>query len=161
MENTKLPLQKWFWAICMAARDKRGVTAMRELSVSYQCAWMVLHKIRKAMGERDGAYMLGGIVEVDDSYFGRPKPGGKRGRGTEKTQGLIGVSLDGKGKPEFDNMQVVEDVRSETLAECAEETIREGSKISSDALGSYLKAFTGVISSDMSRKSLTGTMRRI
>ena len=144
MENTKLPLQKWFWAIFMADRDKRGVSAMRlrrELSVSYKCAWTVLHKIRKAMGDRDGAYMLGGIVELDDSCFGGPKPGRKPGRGTEKTEVLIGVSLDENGRAGFAKMRVVEDVKSETLAVFADETIAEGAKISSDALSSYIKAF--------------------
>jgi hypothetical protein len=117
MENTKLPLRKWFWAIFMAARDKRGISAVRmrmELAVSYKCAWTVLHKIRKAMGDRDGAYMLGGIVELDDSYFGGPKKGGKRGRGTEKAPVLVGISLDKEGKPGYAKMEMVEDVKSET-----------------------------------------------
>jgi hypothetical protein len=50
----------------------------------------MLHKIRKAMGERDANYRLAGLVEVDDSYFGGPKNGGKRG--TEKRQVIAGVS---------------------------------------------------------------------
>jgi hypothetical protein len=44
--------------------------------------------------DRDAEYQLAGIVEVDDTYFGGPKSGGKRGRGTEKTQVIVAVSLD-------------------------------------------------------------------
>ena len=56
MHGSHTPLRKWFWAIYMAARDKRGVSASRlqkELRVSYPTAWLMLHKIRHGMGERD------------------------------------------------------------------------------------------------------------
>jgi len=49
MHGSHTPLRKWFWAICMVARDKRGVSALRlqrELSVSYPTAWLMLRKIR-------------------------------------------------------------------------------------------------------------------
>src|SRR5208282_2920746 len=38
------------------------------------------NKIRKAMAERDAGYKLAGLIELDDTYVGGPKPG-KRGRG--------------------------------------------------------------------------------
>ena len=85
MHGSHTPLRKWFWAIYMAARDKRGVSASRlqkELRVSYPTAWLMLHKIRHGMGERDGLYLLSGIVETDETYVGGKKEGGKRGRGT-------------------------------------------------------------------------------
>ncbi|GHU13788.1 hypothetical protein FACS1894161_4040 [Spirochaetia bacterium] len=62
-------------------------------------AWLMLQKIRKAMEDRDEKYQLAGIVELDESYFGAPKEGGKRGRGTEKAKVLVGVSLDKQGRP--------------------------------------------------------------
>ena len=99
MHGTHTPLVKWFWAIYLASRDKRGISALRlkgELDVCYTTAWTMLHKIRKAMGERDAAYQLAGLVEVDDSYFGCPKNGGKRERGTEQQSVIVGVSLNGK-----------------------------------------------------------------
>jgi transposase-like protein len=125
--------------------DKRGVSAVRlqaELGVSYPTAWLMLHKIRKAMGDREAKYQLAGIVEVDDSYFGGPKSGGKRGRGTEKTSVTVAVSLDGKGKPAFTRMAVNADPQSDTLAAFAEKHIAEGSTISGGAYSSYIKAFS-------------------
>jgi transposase-like protein len=101
----------------------------------------MLHKIRKAMGERDANYQLAGLVEVDDSYFGGPKSGGKRGRGTEKQSVIVGVSLDAKRRPGFVKMAVGENVAGETLVAFAERHIEEGSRISSDAYRSYQKAF--------------------
>ena len=43
------------------------------------------------MAERDFNYTLTGIVELDDSYFGAPTKGGKRGRGTDKAKVIIGL----------------------------------------------------------------------
>ena len=57
------------------------------------------------MGQRDQDYVLSGIVELDDAYFGAPKSNGKRGRGTEKTSALAAVSLTEQGHPRFLKIQ--------------------------------------------------------
>jgi predicted RNA-binding Zn-ribbon protein involved in translation (DUF1610 family)/transposase-like protein len=145
MHRSHTPLRKWFWAIFLASHDKRGIAAQRladEIGVSYPTAWLILHKIRKAMADRDAYYQLAGIVEVDDTYFGGPKRGGKRGRGTEKTKVIVAVSLDKKGKPEYTKMAVSDDLTSKSLVGFAEKNITAGSTISSDAYSSYLKAFS-------------------
>ena len=49
-----LPLTVWFWAICLTARDKRGISAVqlsRKLEISYSSAWYLLHRLRRAMGQ--------------------------------------------------------------------------------------------------------------
>jgi transposase-like protein len=102
----------------------------------------MLQKIRKAMGDRDGCYKLAGLVELDETYFGGPKRGKKRGRGTEKTRVLVGVSIKEDGKPGYVKMAVTEDIKSESLAGFAEGNITAGSTISSDAYSSYSKAFS-------------------
>ena len=38
------------------------------------------------MGKRDKRYKLDGLVELDESFFGAPKEGGFRGRGTSKNK---------------------------------------------------------------------------
>ena len=42
----------------------------RDLQIGYHAAWLMLHKLREAMSERDFHYILSGVVEVDDAYFG-------------------------------------------------------------------------------------------
>jgi hypothetical protein len=104
MEKTRTNLIKWFLAIYLIAHDKRGVSATRlseDLEVTYKTAWLMLHKIRKAMRKRDTEYTLAGIVELDDAFFGAPSESGKRGRGTDKTKVLVGLSLNQKGPPLF------------------------------------------------------------
>ena len=52
-----------------------------QIGVTYKTAWSMLRRIRSAMGQRDAAHILSGVVELDDAYFGGPKVGGKRGPG--------------------------------------------------------------------------------
>src|SRR5271157_4495511 len=91
----RTPLLVWFWAIFLVAIDKRGHSALqlsRELSLPYDRAWRMLHKIRAAMGHRDAEYRLDGIVELDEVYFGAPDEG-KRGRGTRRVKAIVALGL--------------------------------------------------------------------
>ena len=139
-EKTRTPLVKWFWAIYLVAHDKRGVSANHlstQIGVSYPTAWLMLHKIRKAMGDRDAMYQLEGIVELDDAFFGAPTEGGKRGRGTEKAKVIVGLSLTPKGTPVNLKMQVVENLQRPTIAKFAEQNIKERAIIPTDYYRSY------------------------
>jgi transposase-like protein len=142
MEKTQLPLVKWFWAMFLMGEDKRGCSALylsKQLGVAYSTAWAISHKIRKAMGTRDTLYMLEGTIELDDAFFGATRTGSKRGRGTEKTAVLVGLSLNQQGKPLFVKMSAVENVKGETLVEFAKGSIKSGSFIMSDGYKSYNK----------------------
>lgn len=57
----------------------------RVLNLPYNTAWFLPHRIHNAMAERDNRYLLKGIVELDDTYLRKAKKGGKRGRGTSKS----------------------------------------------------------------------------
>ncbi len=65
---------------------------------SYKTVWLMGHKIRKAMADRDGAYQLAGIIEMDDGFVG-PKKKGKKGRGSKGKSKII-VSVEKKGPPQ-------------------------------------------------------------
>jgi hypothetical protein len=71
------------------------------LKIGYKSAWLLLAKLRSAMGKRDAKYLLESIIELDDTYFGGPKTGGKRGRGTGKSKVLAALSKDKGGKPKY------------------------------------------------------------
>ena len=140
MEKTRTDLRKWFLAIYFIAHDKRGISAYKlskEIEVTYKTAWLMLHKIRTAMRKREAASTLSGIVELDDAFFGAPAEGGKRGRGTEKTKVLVGLSLNKKGHPLYLKMEVIPDIQGETIIDFAKKRIIPGSTISSDAYRSY------------------------
>jgi len=143
MEDSQLPYKTWLWAIYLVATDKRGISGkalQRQLHVTYKTAWYLLQRIRQAMGDRDEKYLLQGIVEFDDGYFGGPKDGGKRGRGTLKTKVLAAVSKNEEGKPRFLKLRVVPNLKGRTVGKFAASAIAEGSTIETDALRSYRKA---------------------
>jgi hypothetical protein len=81
--DSHLPLRLWFEAIWRVISQKSGVSALgmrRVLGLgSYRTAWNLLHKLRRTM-VRPGPEWLNGIVEVDEVFIGRQRPG-KRGRG--------------------------------------------------------------------------------
>jgi len=65
--KTRTPLTSWFWAIYRMSHDKKGISAvqlMKEIGVNYTTAWLMRHKIRKAMEDRDWRYKLHGIIEM-------------------------------------------------------------------------------------------------
>lgn len=66
--RSSTPLTDWFHAIWMMSSNKAGVSAMqlqRELGVTYKCAWLILHKIRKMMASEE---TLEGEVEIDETF---------------------------------------------------------------------------------------------
>ena len=85
-ESRHIPLPKMLQAVYLMSCSKKGVSAHqlhRILGVTYKTAWFLAHRIREAM--RDGTLApmggAGGIVEADETYFGRqenPQPSAKR-----------------------------------------------------------------------------------
>ena len=105
---------------CLCATDKRGISAKTlagRLELSYESAWYLLVRIRRAMGDRDQKYMLHGIIEMDEAYLGAPKQGKKRGRGTERKKMIVAVSKDQLDHPLFLRLKMVLDVTTATLQE--------------------------------------------
>ena len=78
LHNTKLPLMRWFWAAYLMTTDKRGISALlfqRQLGLGrYETAWMLLHKLRRAMVNA-AREPLHGEVEIDDTWIGGTQAG--------------------------------------------------------------------------------------
>src|ERR1035437_535014 len=82
--KTRTPLTSWFWAIYRMSHDKKGISALqlsKEIGVGYRTAWLMQHKIRKAMDDRDQSYKLSGLIEVDEGYVGGEEHGEAPPRG--------------------------------------------------------------------------------
>ncbi|RRJ65647.1 IS1595 family transposase [Paenibacillus oralis] len=72
-ERTHLPLLKWFKALELFLLPD-GISAMRlsqVIRVTYKTAWLMLHKIRHAVGEFDARELLCGDVKVNSDLYGR------------------------------------------------------------------------------------------
>jgi transposase-like protein len=89
--DTHLPLWKWFIAAVLLCESKKGMSAcqiQRSLGVSYKTAWYLCHRIRKAMVEVEPRSLLGGTVEIDETYVAGKK---RRWRAKNTPQVVIGI----------------------------------------------------------------------
>ncbi len=128
LEESRLPLTIWAYAIWKAASSKKGISALqlsREMEITHKSALFVLRRIRHGLGEVNPP-KLTGTVEVDEVYLGgRPRYRGvsKRGRGTEKTPVLGMVQRDGDVR--FRALErITADRIHEVIAENADHTCR-------------------------------------
>ena len=140
MHHTHLPLTVWFWAIYLCATDKRGISAKglaRQLELSYESAWYLLARIRRAMHNRDQNYLLEGIIEMDEAYLGAPKRGKKRGRGTDRQKMAVVVSKNEKERPLFLRLRVIPDITTASLQNVVNDYVKAGSTIECDGYKSY------------------------
>jgi hypothetical protein len=82
-QASKLPLLIWMRAIYWAMQGKRGISAWelkRQLGMkSYGTTWTLLHKIRRALQQRDNRYKLKDLVELDGAKFGKREAGNQQG----------------------------------------------------------------------------------
>lgn len=75
-EQTRTPLQLWFYAIHLFTTTRHGVSAkelQRQLGVTYKTAWRMAGLIRQHMADVDGEAPLGGLgctVQMDETFVG-------------------------------------------------------------------------------------------
>src|SRR5215211_8096587 len=141
-QDTKLPLTTWFAAIYHLAQGKNGISSIelgRRLGVRRQTAWLVKHKLMRAMGAREAAKpKLSGRVEMDDTYLGGERPGGKRGRGAAgKTPVIAAVETTPERKPRRLKLTVVKGFRRKEVEKVAKRDLAAGSTVVSDGLSCW------------------------
>jgi transposase-like protein len=141
MEATKLELTVWFLAFYMIGQAKNGISSLelsRHLGVTWNTAWLVHSKIMRAMSERDEAYVLRGMIQMDDAYLGGEHPGGKAGRGSENKVPIVAaVSLKGADKPIHVKISPVSGFTSEAIAAWSKRCLGAGSAVLSDGLACF------------------------
>ena len=145
LHNTKTPLTVWFWATYLTVTDKRGMSALllqRQLGLRrYETAWMLLHKLRRAMVNA-AREPLHGEVEVDDTWIGGPQAGL---RGSRQLKGrraaLVLVAVEKRDRTSGRvRMEVIPDFKATTLMTFIKQHVTPGSTIYTDGL----KQFTGL-----------------
>ena len=137
--GTRQPLKLWFAAAWYVTNQKLGVSALglqRALGLgSYETAWAMLHKLRRAM-VRPGRDRLAGEVEVDESYVGGVASG-KRGRGAaKKAIAAIAVEQRGRGMGRV-RLARVPDITAASLEGFVGEAVEPAAVIYTDGYGGY------------------------
>jgi transposase-like protein len=138
MHGTRTPLRLWFWAAYLVATHHPGISAkqlQRQLGIRYETAWLVLHKLRRAMvaPERE---RLREDVEVDECWIGGVEPG-KQGRGPgAKTLVGVAVEVRGTGSGRLRLMPLA-DATKPTLSAFVTATVAPGGLVHTDGWKGY------------------------
>jgi hypothetical protein len=138
LHRTKTPLTCWFWAAYLMTTDKRGVSALllqRQLGLSrYETAWMMLHKLRRAMVNTTRE-PLRGEVEVDDTWIGGEQAGLRGSRQLKNRRAaLVLVAVEKRGKASGRvRMKVIPDFKAITIIPFLTQNVTPGSLIYTDA----------------------------
>jgi transposase-like protein len=146
--KTRTPLPSWFWAIYRMSHDKKGLSAVqlaKEIGVSYPTAWLMQHKIRKAMEDRDKGYRISGLIEVDEGYVGGEEHGEPRkGRGAA-AKSVVAVAVERRAEgqpgrppvPGFAALRVLPNAAAASLEDFLHSKAEPGSHILSDGWNGY------------------------
>lgn len=142
LHGTRIPLTHWFWATYLMTTDKRGVSALllqRQLGLSrYETAWMMLHKLRRAM-VNVAREPLRGEIEVDETWVGGEQAGL---RGSRQLKGrraaLVLVAVEKRGRSSGRvRMKMIPDFKARTIIPFLQENVSPGSTIYTDGLKSF------------------------
>ncbi len=139
--GSKLPLTTWFLAMYLITQAKNGISSIelgRQLGISQNSAWLMKHKLMQAMLEREGRRKLGGMIQLDDAYWGGVRRGHKRGRGSRgKTAFVAAVQTDDEGRPLLMSMNRIRGFRSREIERWSRVRFEPGSEVSSDHLSCF------------------------
>lgn len=135
-----MPLTLWFWATYLVTTHTPGLSALqlqRQLSIdSYETAWAMLHKLRRAMVRPDRE-ALKEKVEVDEAYIGGPEAGLKGGRQlVDKVLVAGAVEVRGKASGRV-RLQVVPDASAPSLTGFVAGNVARGAVVLTDGWGGY------------------------
>ena len=147
LDKTRTPLKVWLAAAWHITSQKSGMSALGLQRVlgfgSYQTAWTILHRFRRAM-VRPGRERLQGIVEVDQSYLAirdrRLTPVGKGTKGlTTKSIVVIAVEiLEPKGFGRI-RLQRIEAESGANIVPFVRAVVEPGSVLRTDGAAIYFE----------------------
>ena len=145
LHNTKLPLTVWFWAAYLMTTDTRGISALllqRQLGLRrYETAWMLRHKLRRAM-VNVAREPLHGEVEIDDTWVGGPQPGLRGSRqlkGRKAAIVLVAAEKRGRSSGRI-RMAMVSNFKQTTMRDFVKRHVKPGATVYTDGL----KGFEGL-----------------
>ena len=138
-DKTRTPLTTWFEAAWHVSTAKNGMSAKtleRTLGTKYRVAWTMLQRFRVAMVDAKRK-QLSGNIEVDETFIGGVKQGGKRGRGAVKC--IVAIAIEIKEPIGFGRVRMrhIPDIISTSLLPFVCNVVSPGSVVHTDGWGGY------------------------
>lgn len=155
MHDSKLPVRTWYMCMVLMSQSKKAMSAhemKRQLGMKrYEPVWEMMHKLREAMGQRDGRYTLQDMVEFDEAYMPVATPKGtqlKRGRGSQRKQNVAVMAEStpledpetGKAASHcrYFKLRVLDGQDAEQVNGCVSENLDRQAIVMSDSSTSYV-----------------------
>ena len=157
MQSSNLSFLIWYKTMFLLTATKKGFSSkeiQKQLGLKrYEPVWAMVHKLRKAMGNRAARYTLEGMIEFDEGYFTIEsteieQDKGIRGRGAvgKSNVAIMAESTvledieTGKKSNQcrYFKAKVLTDHTSELINETIQESISEKSILFTDKSTSYI-----------------------
>jgi transposase-like protein len=147
MEDSPVGLDKWLTAIWLIVNCKNGISSYeihRALGITQKTAWFLDHRIRLAMQDDLTGGMLGGEVEVDETFIGgkvrnmhksRKREVQKHSQKGDKTIVLGILERASESKEKRIRATVVADRKRTTMQAEVSGVVEKGAKVYSDDYG--------------------------
>lgn len=147
MEDSPVGLDKWLTAIWLIVNCKNGISSYeihRALGITQKTAWFLDHRIRLAMQDDLTGGMLGGEVEVDETFIGgkvrnmhksRKREVQKHSQKGDKTIVLGILERASESKEKRVRATVVADRKRTTIQAEVSGVVEKGAKVYSDDYG--------------------------
>ena len=133
LERTKISFLKFLLALKLFELEIPVLKASKELGLSYNTVHRLFTLIRECIFRKTSEDdFLRGEIEADESYFGGKRKG-NRGRGAVGKTPVFGI-LERNGKVK---VEVVRDVKAETLLKEVVKKVKRGSLIYTDRFKGY------------------------
>lgn len=125
--------REWLWLIKLFELEVSARKAAKQIGLSYPTVLKAFDTIRKSIvSDSPDKYLLGGEIEMDETYFGGRRKG-KRGRGAAGKVPVFGI-LERNGVAK---VEVIKDVTAESILGLAVKTVRRGSIVYTDKFKGY------------------------
>ena len=143
-----LPLKTWFMAVHIVTSHSNGVSALQlqaQLGLgSYKSAWLLLHKLRRAMVDPDRS-LLEDLVEIDEATLPfrtvKDPTAGGQGRSPQGKMRIAGaVELSPEGEPRRIRLAPIGDFSARSLHAFVAGTSAPGARVITDGWSGYCGA---------------------
>ena len=147
MHRSYLPLKTWFMAVHIVTSHSNGISALQlqaQLGLgSYKSAWLLLHKLRRAMVDPDRS-LLEDLIEIDEATLpfrtAKDPATGGQGRSPQGKMRIAGaVELSPEGEPRRIRLAPIGDFSARSLHAFVAGTSAPGARVITEWLERLLR----------------------